>query len=203
MASSPVCRAVVTCFKFLRNRWRCAGSELDDGADERPLAGSAAFVRLGRPLSPTENPIMSLCQRSLALALACVIGLSAASGAPEPDSPEQAVARYYERVKAEGLEHVADLMHPDELKKFREMLEPVIQASLEKPEQTFAIYADPADAKRVRPLDDTQFMNTFMQWTVKNVPALADGMKGMTFEPLGHVLEGEAKHVVVRVKTET
>src|SRR5882724_6336400 len=55
----------------------------------------------------------------------------AVSAAPlSAQTPEQVVTSYFEKMKTGGINTVATLMHPDELRKFREMLTPVIEGAL-------------------------------------------------------------------------
>src|SRR5688572_29968085 len=42
-------------------------------------------------------------------------------------TPEQVVTAYFEKLKSGGINTVAGLMHPEELRKFREMLTPVVE----------------------------------------------------------------------------
>lgn len=143
--------------------------------------------------------------RLLSLSLMCcaiVVILSIATGGVQPAklTPEEVVTRYFERVKEQGLGSVADMMHPDELTKFRRMVEPVVLESLAEKDDTFAIYADAQDPTRISPMDDVKFMNTFMSWASQAVPGLAGALRNTSMQALGHVVEGEVRHVVVRAK---
>ena len=144
---------------------------------------------------------MRLLSSSL-LCCAIVVILSVALGSAQPAlmTPEEVVTRYFERVKEQGLGSVADMMHPDELKRFRKMTEPVVLESLSEKDDTFEIYADAQDPTKIRAMDDVGFMNTFMSWASLEVPGLAGALRNANMQALGHVVEGEVRHVVVRSK---
>jgi hypothetical protein len=129
------------------------------------------------------------------------LGLGATDGSPKAVTPEEVVTKYFERVRADGLGSVADMMHPDELNKLRQMMEPVVAASLAEKDDTFELFADAADPLKVSAMDDVKFMNTFMTWTTFKVPGVSAALRNASMEALGHVVEGEVKHVVVRSKT--
>ena len=117
------------------------------------------------------------------------------------ETPEEVVSSYFEKLKTGGINTVAALMHPDELRKFREMLTPVIGDGLTSdPAKTFQKFADPTDPTKIRKLTDAEFMNLFMEWVEAVQPGVTAILKGATVEAIGHIREGEVKHVVVRMK---
>src|SRR5688572_19068878 len=80
-------------------------------------------------------------------------------------TPEQVVTSYFEKLKTGGINTVASLMHPDELRKFREMLTPVVEGGLASNQaKRFQIFADPQEQSKMRRLTDAEFMNVFMEW---------------------------------------
>ena len=116
-------------------------------------------------------------------------------------SPEEVIASYFQKVKAEGFGSIADLMHPDELRKFHEMLLPIVTESLAAEEApTFKFFAAEADPKMPAKMTDAEFMNRFMTWVSESNPALRQIISDASIETLGHVVEGDFKHVVVRMK---
>lgn len=118
-------------------------------------------------------------------------------------TPEEAVSQGFDIIKKEGFAKIAVLMHPDELAKFRAMLGPVVEASLaaegSKNAAVFKVFADPADAKRMAEFTDVAFMETFLDWVQTLQPGMKELMQGATVVTLGHVPEGDTKHVVVRM----
>jgi hypothetical protein len=60
-------------------------------------------------------------------------------------TPEQVAITYFEKLKTGGINTIAALMHPDELRKFREMLTPVVEGGLAsvRDRETFQPFADP------------------------------------------------------------
>ena len=114
-------------------------------------------------------------------------------------TPEEVVERYFQRIKADGIDTVADLMHPEDLLKLREMISPVIEMTLRDPaDPTFVLFADENEPSQIRQLDDVAFMNLYMQWVSAIVPGINEIMKGVSTQVIGHVVEGDVKHVVVR-----
>lgn len=120
-------------------------------------------------------------------------------------TPEQIVTSYFEKLKTGGINTVAELMHPNELRKFRDMLTPIVEGGLasEEQETLFQKFADPKNPTKMRPLDDSQFMNAFMEWMVSLQPGVTAALKDATVEALGHVREDDIQHVVVRMKMKT
>lgn len=143
--------------------------------------------------------VISLCMLGVTM-LAVSTAMVAAQQPAAPKTPEEVVTRYFERIKADGIDTVANMMHPDELKKFKEMLAPVIQDSFEAGDHTFDLFADAHDASKMGALDDVAFMDTFMTWVTRAVPNLTAAMKGASMQAIGHVVEGDVKHIVVRSK---
>ncbi|MEW6304069.1 MAG: hypothetical protein AB1705_11390 [Verrucomicrobiota bacterium] len=130
--------------------------------------------------------------------------LAASTCASQAQTPEEVVAGYFEKIKAGGGNTVAALMHPDELKKFHAMMTPVVEGALASPQaKAFQKFADPSDPAKKRTMTDAEFMNLFMEWVELVQPGAMAALKGATIEALGHVSEGEVKHVVVRVKVKS
>jgi len=117
------------------------------------------------------------------------------------DTPEEVVSRYFEQLASEGIGQVGSLMHPDELRKFRDMMVPIVDQALKTPDQAalFAAFADSSNGQEVRRFTDEGFMNTFMEWVAMMQPGFTDILKNATIETLGHVEEGDVQHVVVRM----
>ena len=57
-----------------------------------------------------------------------------------------------------------------------------------------------ADPKMPAKMTDAEFMNRFMTWVSESNPALRQIISDASIETLGHVVEGDFKHVVVRMK---
>lgn len=117
------------------------------------------------------------------------------------DTPEAVVDTYFERVASGGINQIGSLMHPDELSKFRSMMAPIVSQALSSPgeAEAFAIFADSSNAQQMKSFSSVAFMNTFMEWIVRMQPGFTEVFKNATVETLGHVIEGEKKHVVVRM----
>lgn len=115
-------------------------------------------------------------------------------------TPEDVVQEYLESVKKDGFSGTVGLMHPEELQKFRQAMGPIVEGGLASRSEAklFAEFSDPVDPKRMRPLSDFEFMTAYMRWIEAVRPNIAKGM-ATKVKTLGHVSEGDVKHVVVRV----
>ena len=116
-------------------------------------------------------------------------------------TPEDVIQEYFQKVKTDGFASVADLIHPAELKKMQEMMLPVIIDGLESDQAAaFKSFADPKDPKKVAKFTDLEFMKKVLSWISGLQPMLSEIMKTAKVETLGHVVEGDLQHVVVRTK---
>ncbi len=117
------------------------------------------------------------------------------------ETPEAVAEEYFAQLASGGFDNFARLMHPDELTKFRHMIEPVVETALADPDQgtLFAIFADSTDGQQVQDFFDAAFMNTFMEWATTFQPGMVEALQSTTVEALGHVREGDDLHVVVRM----
>lgn len=117
------------------------------------------------------------------------------------ETPEDVVTRYFAKLKDGGLNTVASLMHPEELQKFQEMLTPIIESALASNEsKIFQMFADSKEPSRIRKLSGAEFMNLFMEWIESVKPGVNTIMKDAKVEALGHVREGDIRHVVVKMR---
>jgi hypothetical protein len=155
-------------------------------------------------LVPVEFNPMNITRLLSTITLSTVLGWAALQPlSVAAQTPEEAVSQGFDIIKNEGFAKVAVLMHPDELAKFRAMLGPVVEASLaaegSKNAAVFKVFADPSDAKKIAQLTDVAFMETFLDWVQKLQPGMQEMMQGATVATLGHIQEGDTKHVVVRL----
>jgi hypothetical protein len=135
----------------------------------------------------------------------CLI-VSVASCASLPaQTPEQVATNYFEKMKAGEMNTVSSLMHPDELRKFHQMLTPVIERGLasDRDNRLFQPFADPQDPTKMRAVDDSQFMSLFMEAVESVQPGINAILKSARVEALGHIRENDVIHVVVRMKLQS
>lgn len=95
---------------------------------------------------------------------------------------------------------IAKMMHPEELRRFQEMMGPLVDVAFTDAEgrELFALFADSADPSKTRQLGAQEFMATFFTWFEKIQPLVVEALANSSFEPIGHVKEGEVAHVVTR-----
>ena len=119
------------------------------------------------------------------------------------ETPEQVVEKYFAKVKTEGFAAIADLIHPAEVSKFKGMMAPVVADVLKSPEaESFGAFASHSDPTLMAEMSDAHFLNLFMTWASNAMPGLRQMMADATVKPLGHVAEGDLRHVVVRLKAQ-
>jgi hypothetical protein len=117
------------------------------------------------------------------------------------ETPEQVVSSYFGKLQNGASNTIAPLMHPDELRKFRETMVPIVETGLKSPQASlFQKFANPEAPSSMRLLTDAEFINIFMEWLEMIQPAMATIIKSATIEPVGHVVEGDLRHVVIRMK---
>ncbi|GAB1264058.1 hypothetical protein NBRC116493_09090 [Aurantivibrio infirmus] len=117
----------------------------------------------------------------------------------QSNSPEILAKQYFEALQDEGLPATVEFMHPDALKRFKEMLVPVFEVESESGQRqlldmTFGASASITDVKNSEP---KQFFSSFM-----NLVAAQMGDTKLSFgklEVLGTIAEGEQRHVLTRI----
>ena len=117
-------------------------------------------------------------------------------------SPEEVATDAITAIQEEGPQALARFTHPDDLKEFRGIMEPLIAQALahKQSREAYRTFADPYDLKKVRPFtDDQQFMEVFIRWLVSIQSPVNGLFKDLKVQALGAVPEGELRHVVLRL----
>ncbi len=129
------------------------------------------------------------------LLLGCMSG-------PVADTPEAATERFLQLMKEQRWDAVAEMFHPDEMKRFHgmfvEILETLESTDDEDIEQFAAIFGveSSADLKAKTP-------NEFFAGLFGTLIGMAGGISFDKLDVLGHVVEGDKVHVVTRVTMST
>lgn len=113
-------------------------------------------------------------------------------------SPEAVAQAYVDAIRTKGMTATTDFIHPDELKRFKEMLLPILTDtnSPASPKLAQAFFGQSATTESVKSMDPASFMRGFM--------AATEGqMRGMNItvgdsQILGSVPEGDTIHLVTR-----
>jgi len=117
---------------------------------------------------------------------------------PAASSPEQVVKEYMAALKAEGMGAVARYIHPDELKRFKAMLMPMLRRdATQKSEVIRGLFGADATLASVEAMPPSDFLSSFMRIAGEQ---LEDAKIG-DVEILGSVRENETVHVVARTGT--
>jgi hypothetical protein len=137
--------------------------------------------------------------RSTSRTLLTAALLSLAAGlAQAATTPEITVKEYMAALQKDGMVAVSRFLHPDELKRFKEMLLPMFRKdAAAKSEAIRGIYGPEATLASVEAMPPTEFMDGFMRLA-------GEQLSGATFgdaEVLGKVSENDVVHVVTRAAT--
>jgi hypothetical protein len=120
-------------------------------------------------------------------------GLAQAAG-----TPEAAVKEYMAALQKDGMVAVSRFLHPDELKRFKEMLLPMFRKdAAAKSEVIHGIYGAEATLTSVEAMPPAEFMDGFMRLA-------GEQLAGATFgdaDVLGTVSEKDVVHVLARATT--
>jgi hypothetical protein len=131
------------------------------------------------------------------LLLMSVLSL-AASVAQAAGTPEATVKEYMAALQKDGMVAVSRFLHPDELKRFKEMLLPMFRKdATAKSEIIHGIYGAEATLTSVEAMPPAEFMDGFMRLA-------GEQLSGATFgdsDVLGTVSEKDVVHVLARATT--
>ena len=92
-------------------------------------------------------------------------------------------------------------IHSAELATFRAEIEPELEKRVEssRTRERFLAFIDPYNKKQMRAFkDDQEFVAVFIRWMGKSGIAAVSTFDNATVTPLGHVTEGDLRHVVAR-----
>ena len=133
----------------------------------------------------------------LALLLATFMAL-AAIPVQAAATPEAAVKEYMAALQKDGMSAVSHHLHPDELKRFKEMLLPLFRKDAAgKSEAIRGIFGPEATLISVEAMPPAEVMNGVMR-------LVGDQLKEASFgavEIIGTVSENDIVHVVTRIET--
>lgn len=116
-----------------------------------------------------------------------------------PRSTPQSVAEaYVAAIRANGMSAAADYIHPDELRRFKEMLSPLFADASSSTAQGFvpAVFGPQATVESVTALDPLSFMRAFMGFIDRQMKAV--NLTVGNVQILGAVPEGAIVHLVSR-----
>lgn len=131
--------------------------------------------------------------------LATAFLLISAQAATAQDTPVDVARRHFAALKSGNVDAYMDLMHPDELAKFKSMLAPAMAAdtSGEGAKQLF----DLNNSAEFMRLTDREVFARVLKKFVMDSPDFQETMTTMQVEPIGSVMEGtDMSHVVYRMK---
>lgn len=131
-----------------------------------------------------------------------VIVLSAAGCVANPSlaqsSPESVAGEYAAAIRVGGMPDAANYIHPDELRRFKDMLSPLLADAKSPAAQGIvqAVFGPQSDVESVAAMDPLSFMQGFLAFLDGQMKVL-----NVTFgdlQILGAVPEGDTVHLVTR-----
>jgi hypothetical protein len=133
------------------------------------------------------------------ISLSCLMLVSFASPVlPAASSPELVVQQYMAALRDEGMPAISRFIHPDDLKRFKDMLMPMVRRdATQKSEVIHGLFGAEATLASVEAMSSIDFMNSFMRVAGEQ---LKDAKFG-DVEVLGTVRETYTVHVVARTGT--
>ena len=157
------------------------------------------FLRMRPPELSSRDTGGLMRNRSSTRTLLMAAFLSfAASLAQAAATPEAAVKEYMAALQKDGMLVVSRFLHPDELKRFKEMLMPMFRKeAAAKSEAIRGIYGAEATLACIEAMPPADFMDGFMRLA-------GEQLSGATFgdaEMLGKISEKDVVHVVTRAAT--
>jgi hypothetical protein len=125
--------------------------------------------------------------------------LSMASGLAQASAtPEAAVKDYMAALQKDGMVAVSRFLHPDELKRFKEMLLPMFRKdAAAKSEVIHGIYGPEATLTSIESMPPAEFMDGFMRLAGEQLSGASFG----DTDVLGTVRENDVVHVLARATT--
>lgn len=145
---------------------------------------------------PRKGPFLIL---GLLLALSLSGALLQAAEPPAAESPESVVQRYGAALRASDYHKIAELMHPEALEKFRNLLLPLLETGpgADKDDSLLALFHG-KDAAALKKLSPAEFFAAFMDGVMSSEPATKEALASASMAPIGSVPEGDVLHVVCR-----
>jgi hypothetical protein len=143
-------------------------------------------------------------QLAVASAVFILPHLPAASRAADDTSPEAVVRVATEALNHGRTEEFARAMHPEALRKFREVMTAFVDAAAKdgKADQVLKLFPSVTDVEGLKRLDDVSFFADYLRGATARDPSLKSALANSKIEVLGHVAEGkETTHVVYRMST--
>jgi hypothetical protein len=148
-------------------------------------------------MSPRKNELLVFL---LLLVFSFSGALAQAAAPPAAESPESVVQRYTAAMKAGDYQKTAELMHPEALEKFRNLLLPLLDVpqGADKEQSALPLFRGAKDVAAVKKLSPTEFFASFMGGLIDSEPLLKDALGSAGMTPIGSVPEGDVLHVVCR-----
>lgn len=135
-----------------------------------------------------------------------VVGLTVSCASQDSKAPVDVVREWSDALKATDFQKMAEVMHPEALAEFKEILLPVMQGFQESIAQDTTGVAQVPDSLKqqlegIDQLEPLQFYPQAMTVLTSLVPDLRQSLSGLTSTIIGGVAEGDTlTHVVTRTQ---
>lgn len=134
--------------------------------------------------------------------LMAVLMFAGLASVPTPllaqSSPEAVAEAYVAAIRMRGLPAAVDYIHPDELRRFKDMLSPLFAQAASPTAQSLAraVFGPLTSVEAVARMDPASFMRGFMGFLDGQLKALETTIGDVRI--LGAVREGDTVHLVTR-----
>lgn len=137
-----------------------------------------------------------MVRTTIVLVLLASLALAVGAATPASNSPEAVVTEYMAVLQKEGMAAVSRYIHPDELKRFKDMLMPWVRKDAsQKNEVVPGLFGSDATLASVEAMPPAQFMDGFMRLVGEQLKDVSFG----DIEIVGSIREKDMTHVVTRV----
>lgn len=145
--------------------------------------------------------ILSRLVYLLGLVCLAVTGQTVSAEALSPESARQVTEVYYAALDKQGFAGAVDLLHPDEVERFRSMVMPGFERERAAGRRTLinATFGRDADWIAVQTADSADFLRRFARLAAARSRDLPVGYDEVTV--LGSVEEGDSLHLVSRIRS--
>lgn len=135
--------------------------------------------------------------------LAAAMLLAASWGAKADETPEQVYEKYFSTVKHDGIAATADLIHPDELLRFKQILSPILESGDKQTRsaQIQDLFGKDATLESIKNMPAVDFYRGFMK--IADAQSKSMNMSYGDTTVIGSISEGEVTHLVTRSTVKT
>jgi hypothetical protein len=124
-----------------------------------------------------------------------------ATSALHASTPEENAERFLQECSERGIDAIVEWLHPDDFAEIVEQGSPLVDSLVQQPQvqELFASSADSESAEQLHGLSKDQFVKKFLEYATAVEPEEGEDLNFVGAKILGHVMEGDVAHVLVRI----